>query len=114
MTGEASNSHKPTKADEIRARIALACEWFVLQPPKVKTNRGKVLLSDEVNQWCFQNGISPDWVYLGDVKPLVTADRNRRLAVHEVWHRFNGLTPENRARMLAKAKELLAKHEASL
>ena len=113
--GMSKNRRKPsgwsaeltTKLGDVRARMAQVCEWFDLEPVNNKTRGNRVVLSDEVNLWAFNNGINLDWLYTGTARALILGDRRRRQKEDEFLLLFNSLTPENKKRALAKLGEMV-------
>lgn len=69
----------------VRTRIAELCEWFGAPPVNLKVRKGVVIFTDELATWCSTEGISFDWLFLGEPKALALAYREK-----------HGRTPEER------------------
>jgi hypothetical protein len=64
-----------------KARIAQICTWFDVAPPKMQICRKGVTLSNDLVQWASSNGVSLDWLFLGDVQGMAVAFRQKHAAV---------------------------------
>lgn len=59
----------------VKYRITEWCEWFDIAPPKLKTRKGEVYLTDELHAWMMAAGASFDWIFRGDAKAMAAAYR---------------------------------------
>ena len=59
----------------VQERLALFAEWTGTKPPE-KLTEGEGMdrtFSDELLMFCEETGLSLDWLWLGDERPLVIA-----------------------------------------
>ena len=67
----------------MRGRLADLCNWFAIDPPRIKTQRGKVILSNDLMTWCEAEAVSLDYVLLGDARPMAATVRRLNLAARK-------------------------------
>jgi len=66
-----------TSPDAVRARIAEFCEWFDVEPVKIKARKGMVYLTDDLMAWINANGASIDWIVYGRAKGMAATFRQK-------------------------------------
>lgn len=66
-----------TSPEAVRARIAEFCEWFGVEPVKLKVRKGNLYLTDDLLSWCRTHGASLDWIYAGDPKSMAATFRGK-------------------------------------
>lgn len=87
--------------DAVNARIAQHCEWFGVEPCKIRSQNASVILTDELFDWCHRNGTSFDWIFLGDARSLAAVFKSRCDADREAGELFRNFDAEEQAEMIA-------------
>ena len=105
--GEALSEPHRVDTAATKARIAQWCEWFALQPPKLKVRKGQIYLTPELTTWADAADISLDWLFMGDVRVMASAYRREREAERQSLALVRSFdAPEQR--MLAAALKSVA------
>jgi hypothetical protein len=79
MPKDTATGETATSPEAIRARIADFCEWFDVEPVKLKVRNGAVYMVDELLAWCRDNGASLDWIICGEAKAMSRIYREKYL-----------------------------------
>ncbi len=108
-TMTASDREEAMKAEAVRARIAQFCDWFEVQPPKLKTRMGKVYLTDELAAWLDDTGASYDWIFLGDAKGMSAAYRNYHIGTRETLKAVQGFDAVEKQALITALRLVVAK-----
>lgn len=72
-----------TSPEAVRARIAEFCEWFGVEPVKLKVRKGAIYFTDELMNWLQVSGASLDWIYAGEVKGMAATFREKYARTHD-------------------------------
>ena len=73
--------NEPDVSAEAKERLATFADWTQTTPPETIVD-AEGCLTDEFLAYCVENGVSLDWVLLGDAMPLVMESfhRTRRVS----------------------------------
>ena len=70
---------RPADLGTLDGRIEVFCKWFDVEPPTLTRDEGgEVLVSDEFLGWHKENGVSIDWIAVGDPKCMASVFRRER------------------------------------
>ena len=73
-----------TSPEGTRDRMALFCKWFDLEPVKLHTYGGKVMVSNDLVAWSKTHGVNLDWLLCGNIRVLAQYYRDEFLAVRKL------------------------------
>lgn len=85
------------QAPAVKARIAEFCDWFNVEPPRLRVRKGSVYLTRELTDWFTSTGASIDWILLGNMKSMAAAARERNLEDEKILGPFRQLDKEEQA-----------------
>lgn len=100
------------KPDVVRARIAQFSEWFGIPPVKLSVRKGHVIMTDELVNWCGDEGASIDWICCGIAKGMAQVFRERHAGMARLTGALRKLDEAERQIFEACMKDLNAKIEA--
>lgn len=63
--------------DAVRARMAEFCDWFGVEPIKIKVRAGQVYMTNDLIQWFQETGASIDWICFGEAKGMAATFREK-------------------------------------
>lgn len=89
-----------TSPESIRTRIAAFCEWFGVEPVKLKVRAGKIYMTDELLAWSREVGICIDWLISGKVRYMAAAYRADFLAKQDLTHLLGQLGADEKRLLL--------------
>ena len=89
------------KTAETKARIAQYCDWFAINPPKVRVGPKGILFTDELNAFLDAEGVCLDWLFRGDVRALVVAWRKDAAQKNRVAATVKNLTDRQKRAFVA-------------
>lgn len=101
-SGNAPGLPEQMNAEATKARIRQFCEWFDLEPPKLRTRLGRVYMTDELLRWFKESGASVDWIIYGGVKSMAAVAREKWLREVEFGEAVQRFNPKE-AELLAQA-----------
>lgn len=67
-----------------RVRIAAFCEWFGVEPVRLKVRKDVLYLSDDLVEWSRTHGACLDWIFSGSLKWLAATYRDKHAVPPDV------------------------------
>ncbi|MFN4160110.1 MAG: hypothetical protein ACK4GO_17180 [Gemmobacter sp.] len=109
LPGNDTGMTNDMSSDAIKARIAQFCEWFGVEPVKLKVRKGAVYLTDDLTRWCGDEGASLDWLFCGDLKGMAAAYRKEHAETAKLRSALRRLDDAESAMLLQMMEEFQAK-----
>ncbi|WP_372572681.1 hypothetical protein [Ruegeria jejuensis] len=117
MNDETNSANEPAK---IRAyefedlltidhRIDAFCDWNDCEPPELSFDEdGSLLMTENIVDWCREQGASIDWIFCGDPKGMAAAFRKNSEEFRPIKKELEELNPEQLRTVTVAMKAYIA------
>lgn len=77
-----------------KTRLAQFCACFKVEPPKLRTRSGRVVMTTDLLAWFHSEGASIDWILCGDPMSMASVYRDKHKFAADVMRAMSTYTTE--------------------